>query len=337
MTIAPPKTPGQGLLGLQSTFNGFFPCKPTYTEEQYPKLDGKVVIVTGGNTGVGYQTAKSLAGSTNAKVYIFARNKEKALAAIQKMELEVAKEYNKKKIDVHFIKLDLGDLTTIKASADEFLSKEDRLDIIIHNAGVMTPPKGSETTQGFELQLGTNGLGTFLFQKYLDPIFIKTSKNNKPYESRVVWVASTAHFLAPEGGINYADPNFKDTDYPGMGIYGQSKAVNVQQAIAWPKNHPEAKNVLSLSLCPGFLSTELQRHTGSILKKILTWILHDARYGAYTELYAALNPELTAANQGNHIWSFGKLGGIRPDIEKEENVDKTWAFCEEQIKPFYSP
>ncbi|KAG2736698.1 hypothetical protein G9P44_000788 [Scheffersomyces stipitis] len=333
MSTAPPNIPFPGLLGWKAMINGYFPSNPSYTEEQYPKLDGKVVIVTGGNTGVGYQTAKSLAGSTNAKVYIFARSEEKALAAIRRMELEVAQEYNKSSINVHFIKLDLGDLTTIKASADEFLSKENRLDIVIHNAGVMGTSVGSKTVQGVELQLGTNCFGPHLLQKYFDPLVIETSKTNKPYESRIVWVASSAHFQSPERGIHYADPNFVDTPHLPRVLYCQSKAVNIMQAIAWPKNHPGADRVLSVSLCPGFLNTDIQRHASGIWKWFIPWVLHDPRYGAYTELYAALNPELK--NQGEYYQSFGKLGDIRPDIKLEENVDKAWAYCEEQVKAYY--
>ncbi|ABN64902.1 short-chain alcohol dehydrogenase retinol dehydrogenase Protochlorophyllide reductase [Scheffersomyces stipitis CBS 6054] len=333
MSHEKPKVPCMTWGAFMQITDNFWPGPPTLTEKDYPSLTGKVVIVTGGNTGVGYQTAKSLAGSTNAKVYIFARSEEKALAAIRRMELEVAQEYNKNKIDVHFIKLDLGDLTTIKASADEFLSKEDRLDIIIHNAGVMTPPKGSKTAQGFELQLGTNAIGPHLFQKFLDPLFIKTSKSNKPGESRVVWVASSGHFFSPEGGIFYPDPNFRNTNFPSMRIYGQSKACNVMQSVEWPKHHPEATNVISLNLCPGALKTDLQRHTGTA-GRIMSGLLHDARKGAYTELFAALSPSITVKDQGIHVISFGKIGFNRKDLKDPANTSKAWDFLDKQVEKY---
>ena len=100
------------------------------------------------------------------------------MEAIKKIQLEIAKEYNVTNREIKFIQIDLSDLTSIKPAVEEFLKLENRLDIIIHNAGVMTPPVGSETKQGYELQWGTNVLGPHLLQRLLDPLFIKTSETN---------------------------------------------------------------------------------------------------------------------------------------------------------------
>ncbi|KAK6199300.1 short-chain alcohol dehydrogenase [Scheffersomyces amazonensis] len=315
-------------------FNGFFPKKPTFTEKDYPSLDGKVVIITGANSGVGYQSAKSLLGSTNARVYMFARNPTKAEQAIKKLEVEVAQEYKKTNLDIHFIQIDFSDLTTIKPAAEKFLSQENRLDIIIHNAGVMTPPAGSRTKQNFDLELGTNNLGSQLLQKYLDPILIKTSITNKPGESRIVWVASTASYLSPIGGIHYADPNFNDSDATKETIYGQSKAVNVLQAKGWNGAHPDAKNVVCVSICPGYLRTELQKYATGFEALIYRLFFHDARNGAYTELFAALSPKLTMQNTGAYVISFGHISKARKDLDDPENIRKAWNFLEEELKPY---
>lgn len=99
------------------------------------------------------------------------------------------------------------------------------------------------------------------------PSLIKTSKSNPPNMSRIVWVSSTAHFMAPgKGGIHWEDINFEDASkqYSLMTIYGQSKAAVTTNAIQWTKNHPEAKNVISISLCTGGLNTELQRYVSGI-------------------------------------------------------------------------
>ncbi|KAK6462545.1 short-chain alcohol dehydrogenase [Scheffersomyces coipomensis] len=318
---------------IRAMVNGTFPSKPKFTEEQYPKLDGKVVIVTGGSSGLGLEVAKSLLGSTNAKVYIFARDKAKIDKAIKKLQLEVAQEYNKKELNVHSIVIDLSDLTTIKPAAEEFLSKEKRIDIIIHNAGVMTPPLGSKTKQGYELQLGTNNIGPHLLQKFLDPLFIKTSKQNKPGESRIVYVSASAIFHAPKGGIHYADPNFKSTKAEPFEIYAQSKAVNILSAKYWTKAHPEATNVVTVSLCPGFLKTELQRHLVGFEAFMINKLVHKARLGAYTELYAALSPDLTRSKTGSYVESFGKLGKDRSDLDVIA-AKKAWEFLDQQVEPY---
>ncbi|KAI5953641.1 hypothetical protein KGF54_003013 [Candida jiufengensis] len=329
-----PIIPSRTFADWKQMLHGFWPSKATFTEKDYPEFKDKVIIVTGGNTGVGYETVKSLAGSTKAKIYIFSRNKEKTLKAIEQIELEVAKEYKIKPIPIGFIQTDLGDLTSIKPAVNEFLSKESRLDLIILNAGVMMPPPGSKTKQGYELQLGTNVLGHFLLQRLLDPIFIKTSFNNPPGVSRIVWVASTAHQLAPLGGIFWEDKNFDKVPYNSntkMQLYGQSKAADILLAKAWPRFNPDAKNVISTSLCPGYLQTELTRHSSAFelfLGKLLTW---PRRNGAYTELYAAFSPNI---KNGDYSISFGEPSHVRKDLNSIEAGDKLWDWCVKETNPY---
>ena len=162
-----PTIPWPIFADLKQMLHGFWASKPTHTESQYPDLQDKVVIVTGGNTGLGYETVKSLAGSTKARIYVFSRNKEKTLAAIKQIQLEIAEEYNVSNSDIRFIQVDLSDLTTIKPAVEEFLKQEQRIDIIIHNAGIMGPPVGSKSKQGYELQWGTNVVGPHLLQRLL--------------------------------------------------------------------------------------------------------------------------------------------------------------------------
>lgn len=160
--------------------------------------------------------------SRNAKVYVAARSSEKASKAITTIESAVPKSHG----ELVFLHLDLDDLTTIKASANEFLSKEERLDVLFNNAGVMRPPLGSKTKQGYELQIGTNNVAPFLFTKFLTPILIKTAKTSSTGSVRVVWVSSSAaEFVAPKGGVDMSllDGHGKST----FEYYGLSKAGNI--------------------------------------------------------------------------------------------------------------
>ncbi|KAK6464303.1 short-chain alcohol dehydrogenase [Scheffersomyces coipomensis] len=326
------EAPGLSWQGFWAICNQLFPSKPQYTEKDYPNLDGKVVIVTGASGGVGYEVTKSLLGSTNAKVYMFTRNKERTIEAIKRIEIEVATEYNKTDLNVETISIDLSDLSTIKPAVDEFLNKESRIDIIIHNAGVMEPPVGSVSKQGFELQLGTNVLGPHLLQKYLDPLLIKTSHTNKSGETRIVWVASSGQYFSPIGGVHYEDPNFTNTTNASqMQIYGQSKALNVLQAKGWNPAHPESSNIVSVSLCPGALLTELKKDATPFQAFMFRSLFHPPRLGAYTELYAALSPDVKS---GDHIECFGKKTRARYDLEEPEVVTKGWNFLDETIKPY---
>ncbi|RCK65765.1 hypothetical protein Cantr_01563 [Candida viswanathii] len=328
-----PTKPWKSVADWMQMFHGFWPGQPQFTELEYPDLKDKVVVVTGGNTGVGYETVKSLAGSTKAKIYIFSRSKEKTLDAIKQIQLEIAKEYNVADREIHFIQVDLSDLTTVKPAVEEFLKVEDRLDIIIHNAGVMTPPVGSKTAQGYELQWGTNVLGHHLLQRLLDPLFIKTSETNRPGLSRIVWVGSTAHMFAPEGGVFWENISFDGLSFSKnlqMTLYGQSKAGNIIQARTWTRKHGNP-NVISSSICPGYLRTDLQRHASWLERAATTWLLSPRRYGAYTELYAALSPDV---KDGSHAISFGVPSHVREDLTPEAVGDRLWAYLDKETDPY---
>ncbi|KAI5958300.1 hypothetical protein KGF57_002655 [Candida theae] len=329
-----PDIPSKSFAEWRQVFHGFWPGKPKFTEKDYPTLEGKVVIVTGGNTGLGYETVKSLAGTTKARLYIFSRSEEKTLKAIEKLQLEVAKEYNVANRDIGFIQVDLGDLTSIKPAVEKFLKQEDRLDIIINNAGVMMPPQGAKTKQGYELQIGTNVLGHHLLQRLLDPIFIKTSKTNPPGLSRIVWLSSTGHMSAPRGGIFWDDIAFdkvpKFNTNIKLQLYGQSKAANLIQARTWSRKHGYP-NVISSSICPGYLNTELQRYSSPVERYIYRYLFHPQRYGAYTELYAAFSPNV---KDGDHSVSFGTPAKGRKDLLSDEVGDKLWDWLEKETDPY---
>jgi retinol dehydrogenase-12 len=185
--------------------------------------------VTGASSGVGQELAQILY-SKNAKVYIAARSSEKASKAIASIESAISKSHG----ELVFLHLDLDDLTTIKASANEFLSKEQRLDVLFNNAGVMRPPLGSKTKQGYELQIGTNNLAPFLFTKFLTPILVTTAKSSPTGSVRVVWVSSSAaEFVAPKGGVDMSllDGHGKST----FEYYGISKAGNILHSKEFAK------------------------------------------------------------------------------------------------------
>jgi retinol dehydrogenase 12 len=182
----------------------------------------KVFIVTGATSGVGQSLAQILY-SHNAKVYIGARSPSKALAVISHIKSQSPNSTG----DVIFLRLDLEDLTTIKSSAQDFLSKEDRLDVLWNNAGVMGPVPGVKTEQGYELQLGTNTVAPFLLTKLLTPMLVRTAKVSPPGSVRVVWVSSSAaELLAPPGGLDVDNLDYK-IEKPFPHVYGVSKAGNV--------------------------------------------------------------------------------------------------------------
>ena len=158
------------------------------------RLDGKTVIVTGGNAGIGKETAIDMA-KRGAKVIIACRSMDKGNDAIKDIKSESGNQ------NIYLKQLDLGSLKSIRSFAEDIKSSEPRLDILINNAGVMASPK-LKTEDGFEIQFGTNHLGTFL----LTNLLLDLIKKSAP--SRIVTVASSAHALAP--GINFDDINLEN-------------------------------------------------------------------------------------------------------------------------------
>ncbi|PMD21370.1 NAD(P)-binding protein [Hyaloscypha hepaticicola] len=314
-----------------------FPPEAKLTEKNLPDQTGKVFIVTGSSSGVGKELAQILY-SHNAKVYLAARSEEKTNAAIESIKAA----FPNSKGEAIYLHLDLDDLTTIKASADDFLSKEDKLNVLFNNAGVMIPPQGSKTKQGYELQLGTNNVAPFLFTKLLTPILIKTAKLEPPGIVRVVWTSSSiAEAGSPKNGVNMDNLDYK-VDKPAWHKYGVSKAGNVLHAKEYA-NRYKGDGLISVALNPGNLKTPLQRHVPGWQMVLFNWILHTPIHGAYTELFAGLSPDVTQDHNGAWIIPWGRIAPIRKDLEAAGKSEKEggtgvaakfWEWTEEQVKPY---
>ena len=225
---------------------------PPLTEKNLPDQTNKVYIVTGSNTGVGYQVA-SILYEHNAKVYIAARTESKALAAIDSIKEEHPKSTGR----LEYLYLNLSDLTTIKASAEDFLSREDKLHWLDNNAGVMTPPNGSKGAQGMDLTYQTNILGPFLFTKLLLPVLRRTAESEPKGTVRVSWAGSLAVVLqSPKGGMVWEegkDGDMLDDKGDTALLYGVSKAANYFFATEFGKRFGARDGVLHNVSSSGFL------------------------------------------------------------------------------------
>lgn len=244
-------------------FSTIKPAKPTLTEANLPDQAGKVCssssssflfffigspltilclqvfIVTGGTSGVG----KELSGilyQRNAKVYIAARSQDK----YDEAEKEIKAAHPSSTGQLVFLKLVLDDLTTIKATADDFLAKESKIDVLFLNAGVMIPAQGSKTTQGYELQQGVNNLGHFLFAKLLTPTLVESAKTAPKNSVRIVWVSSSAADFAPKPPIVFDNMDYK-TDESRFTKYARSKAGNAIHSCEFSRRYADS-GIISL-------------------------------------------------------------------------------------------
>ncbi|RSL59259.1 hypothetical protein CEP54_007383 [Fusarium duplospermum] len=317
-----------------------FPPSPTFTETSLPSLSSRVYIVTGATSGVGLELAKILY-SSSATIYIAARTSSRIASAIQAIQSEFPDSTGR----LESLSVDLSDLSTIPTAASEFLSKESRIDGLVLNAGVMTPPDGSKTQNGHELQMGTNCLGGYLLMRSLEDMLVSTAKIAQKGTVRVVWLASTLQTGTPKGGIIWDEtmtaPKVVSNQ---MENYMMSKVGNVFLAHETAKRLGR-EGVVSVSVNPGFMKTELQRHMPGPVSFMMGLVFKGAKFGAYSELFGLLSPDVTSDRNGAFIVPWGRFGCLPEDIKqavksKEQGGTGTSEmfveWCEKETRGFRS-
>jgi len=243
------------------------------------ELSGKTAIVTGSNTGLGFETALDLY-QKGAKVYVACRDEAKALDAIKRMKAISGGG------DLVYGRLDLASLRSVKEFAEKVIDAESGLDFLVNNAGVMIPPP-SKSEDGFELQFGVNFIGHFALTGHLFNLLESTPG------SRVVTLSSIAH----RGAVIDFD-NFRlEKPYHSWREYGQSKLADLIFALEFEKrlrnNHCQ---IMSLAAHPGFSKTDLQKYMDKNMLDSLE--LMTAKEGAQPTLAACLRPDA----KGGQYW-----------------------------------
>lgn len=282
------------------------------------RADDKVVIVTGSNTGIGKETVRQLA-KRGAHVYMACRDMQKCEEARKEIVLESANKH------VYCRECDLASFDSIREFVKKFKKEENRLDILINNAGVMRCPR-SLTKDGIEMQLGVNHMGHFL----LTNLLLDLLKKSKP--SRIVVVSSLSH---TRGDINVTDLN-SESSYDEGQAYSQSKLANILFTKELSKRL-EGTGVTVNALHPGIVSTELGRHmsilngfTGYLVTPIIWPFLKDCVSGAQTTLYAALDPSLE--NVSGAYFSDCEQKEVAEQAKNEDLAKWLWAVSEKWTK-----
>ncbi|KAI0809193.1 NAD(P)-binding protein [Irpex lacteus] len=298
-----------------------FPPKPTWGVDDIPDQTGKVIIVTGGNTGIGKETVKALLAK-NAKVYIATRNKEKSLAAIEELSKATGKE-------ALFLPLDLADLKNVKAAAEEFLSKEKKLHVLFNNAGVMECPIDQLTAQGFDMQFGVNVIGHWYLTELLMPALLAVAQEEPGQKARVITTSSLASYIDT---IHW--DTLKDTPQRRKvaldGLYNRSKHANVVVSNEVARRYGD-KGIVAISVNLGNLRTELQRTLTGVKKWIIDKILYPAPYGALTQLYAGTDPHALDLN-GAFLIPWARVGKARKEALDPAVGKKLWDWLEDHTK-----
>lgn len=287
-----------------------------WTTADIPDQSGRIAVVTGANTGLGFETATALAAH-GAHVVLAVRNVEKGKQAAARMTG-----------DVSVVELDLTSLAAIHTAADELKSRFDRLDLLVNNAGVMTTPK-STTADGFELQFGTNHLGHFAFTGLLLDHVADVPG------ARVVTVSSNGHKMLAD--IHFDDLQW-ERSYNRMRAYSQSKLANLMFTYELQRRLSDGHAAIAVAAHPGFSSTELGRNLPGALQPAVNalgpLLGQSAAMGALPTLRAATDPGVLGGQYFGPD-GFGEQRGYPKVVASSEKSHdlamqrRLWAVSEE--------
>ncbi len=294
-------------------------------------LAGRVVVVTGASTGLGEETTRALV-SVGADVVMAVRDLDKGEAARRRI-LDAAG--GSPTIEVR--PLDLGSLASVRAFATQFLADHDRLDVLINNAGVMATPHGT-TSDGFELQFGTNHIGHFLLTTLLTPALAAAAP------ARVISLSSRGHAFSD---VDLDDPNFEHTTYDPFVAYGRSKTANALFAVGYDQRFAD-HGIHAYSVHPGGIHTELGRYmTSDVRAEMMKQITDQGRtitwktvpQGAATSVWAATAAELDdhggAYLEDCHVATISDddaaNDGVRAYALDVDRADALWALSERLV------
>jgi NAD(P)-dependent dehydrogenase (short-subunit alcohol dehydrogenase family) len=304
-----------------------------WTAADIPSQAGRRVLITGANSGIGYIAALKLARK-DAKVLLACRDQRRGEAAIARIIADSPG------ADLELVVLDLASLASVRDFANRELDKGLPLDLLINNAGVMTPPKRLETKDGFELQFGTNVLGHFALTGLLMPA-LEQAAATKEQNPRVVTIASIAH---KRGRIDFDDLQ-STKQYSPMGAYQQSKLADLLFAFELDRRlRAKSSRMMSVAAHPGVSETNLfvtgdypafelavRRGIGTVIGTLLNT---DAE-GALPTLYAAIAPDAVGGGyygpQGFQEMRGGDVGPakVSPQAQDRTAATRLWDVCQQ--------
>ncbi|KAF7556302.1 hypothetical protein G7Z17_g1505 [Cylindrodendrum hubeiense] len=294
------------------------------TTTDVPSQEGKVIFITGANTGIGKQTALEFAKHGPAHIFIASRNIENGKAA-------AAEVYNQatQGTQVSNIELDLTSFDSIKKAVQDFLVVSDKLDILYLNAGVLgAPPR--LTKEGYEIQMGTNHMGHAVLLKLLTPILLKTAAlGGKP---RVVSVASMGYKYCNPPRIAFDSLKTVDAPIEGVQRYTQSKLANVLYARKFAEQHPE---ITIVSINPGEVDTLLFKREPADdgVKHLQTNVAPVAvgpiEEGVKNHMWAGTNEKVQSGEYYNPVGEGGQLESPGTD---DEMATELWEWTAKELE-----
>ncbi|KAK7409384.1 hypothetical protein QQX98_008446 [Neonectria punicea] len=299
------------------------------TDRDTPSLSGKVILVTGGNSGLGKESILQLAKHAPANIFMGARSETKANEAINEIK-ETVPDAN-----IQFLPLDLSSFASIRDAANIVSATSKRLDILMNNAGIMAVP-ADVTKEGYEIQFGTNHMGHALLTKLLLPLLEKTAAAPNS-DVRIINLSSSAHSQGPKEGLVLSEVKSPITSFTTFARYGHSKLANVYYTQQLAKRYPSIKSV---AVHPGIVSTNLTSGPKKSFKIMIPIVFIAERFfftsvknGALNQLWAA-TAKSEDVKQAGFYFPVAVEFNAKPIVTDAKLSDALWEFTEMEIKEY---
>ncbi|GAB0133742.1 hypothetical protein EsDP_00002139 [Epichloe bromicola] len=321
-----------------TTDKAFIPFDPT---TDIPSLQGKVILVTGGNNGLGKQSICEFARHRPKQIWLAARNVAAAQKVVDEIHAALGPDADADAgagaaVRILVLELDLTSFASVKRAAQRFTTESDRLDILMLNAGIMAAAP-AVTEDGYEVQFGTNHMGHALLTKLLLPTLQRSARDGARdgdgADARVVVLSSrAAHFLAPKQGICFGSLKTPAADMKPFERYGQSKLANVLFARQLAAHHP---GLTVVSVHPGVVSTNLVNGMSGaplvarLLSPVANYCFTPVNQGAKNQLWASV--ATSNIDSGAYYEPVGVPGKAGRLARNEDLAKELWDWTENEL------
>ncbi|OAQ87053.1 short-chain dehydrogenase/reductase [Purpureocillium lilacinum] len=306
-------------MGLFTTHDAFNPNK------DIPSLQDKVILVTGGNIGLGKQAILEFAKHKPRQIWLAARNLDKARAAVKEIQQQIRDAL------IRILQMDLTSFASIRKAARIFLEESDRLDVLMLNAGIMATLPGL-TENGYEVQFGTNHMGHALLTKLLLPMLDKTAQSSPDADVRVVVLTSEGHKLGPKAGILFDTLKTEYAHVDAFVRYGQSKFANVLFARRLAQLRPR---LTVAAVHPGVVRTNLVAGATGMSKSarvagpLANLAFTPVSEGVKNQLWASVSKHVVS---GEYYEPVGVPDKVRKLGRSDELAKALWDWTETELE-----
>ncbi|KAG9191914.1 hypothetical protein G6011_10648 [Alternaria panax] len=292
-------------------------------------LSGKTIVVTGGSSGLGKESVLQLVKHNPDKVYLAARTSKRGNAAIEEIEKEVPAAKGK----IQYLELDMASFASVKKAADRILSENDRIDILMNNAGT-SGNSADLTSDGYEVQFGSNYMGPTLFTKLLLPLLQQTAEQPDS-DVRIINLSSELFKQAPKDGILFPTLTTPAENISSVARYGQSKLANYYFSKLCAQKYP---NITSIALHPGVVNTGIWDNLktrrpvlGTLLSIVCGPFLTNVSDGAKMQLWSSTAPKSQVKNGAFYTSAGNGKEYTQAILQNDKLANELWDWTEKEF------